>query len=92
MTTDDLAGLRRRREASYRLPPLSCGHRDPWTCPHRRMRMPAASPPACRPIPFVLSAALGALRRSWMCADDDRATLADVAAVLIALADVAEVA
>jgi hypothetical protein len=24
--------LRRRREASYRLPPLPCGHRDPLDC------------------------------------------------------------
>jgi hypothetical protein len=89
-----LAGLRRRREAAWRLPPLDCGCRDPWTCRHRRM--PASSSPSYtyRPIPFVLlSLALGAPRRAWLCADDaDRATLADIAAVLIELADVAEVA
>ncbi len=27
--------LRRRREASYRLPPLACGDRDPLLCDHR---------------------------------------------------------
>jgi hypothetical protein len=32
LLTDYLAGLRRRREASYRLPPLDCGCRDPWPC------------------------------------------------------------
>ncbi|TDV40107.1 hypothetical protein [Actinophytocola oryzae] len=25
--------LRARRAASYRLPPLACGHRDPLDCP-----------------------------------------------------------
>lgn len=29
---DNLAALRRRREASRRLPPLACGCVDPWTC------------------------------------------------------------
>jgi hypothetical protein len=29
-----IAALRRRREAAYRLPPLPCGHVDPWTCRH----------------------------------------------------------
>jgi hypothetical protein len=28
--------LRRRRVASWRLPPLDCGCRDPWTCKHYR--------------------------------------------------------
>ncbi len=28
------AGLHRRRDAAHRLPPLDCGHRDPWTCRH----------------------------------------------------------
>lgn len=27
-----IAGLRRRRAATYRLPVLDCGHADPWTC------------------------------------------------------------
>ena len=27
-----VAALRRRREASWRLPPLECGCRDPWRC------------------------------------------------------------
>ncbi|MER6601822.1 hypothetical protein [Streptomyces parvus] len=32
-TTDSIEEqLRRRREASYRLPPLDCGHRDPEDC------------------------------------------------------------
>jgi hypothetical protein len=31
---DELAKqLRRRREASRRLPPMPCGHRDPLDCP-----------------------------------------------------------
>jgi hypothetical protein len=29
------AQLRRRRAASYRLPPLSSGRRDPWGAPSR---------------------------------------------------------
>lgn len=30
---DDIAAqLRRRREASWRLPPMPCGHRDPLDC------------------------------------------------------------
>lgn len=29
-----IAGLRRRRAATYRVPALDCGHRDPWTCHH----------------------------------------------------------
>ncbi|OWL92844.1 hypothetical protein B7435_33390 [Mycolicibacterium peregrinum] len=27
-----MAGLRRRRAATYRLPVHDCGHADPWTC------------------------------------------------------------
>ncbi|OBB08921.1 hypothetical protein A5668_11945 [Mycolicibacterium fortuitum] len=27
-----MAGLRRRRAATYRLPALDCGHTDPWVC------------------------------------------------------------
>lgn len=27
-----IAGIRRRRAATYRLPALDCGHADPWTC------------------------------------------------------------
>lgn len=27
-----IAGIRRRRAATYRLPVLNCGHADPWTC------------------------------------------------------------
>jgi hypothetical protein len=43
MTVDDtLAGLRRRREASRRLPPLDCcSCSDPWPCQCHR---PAPSP------------------------------------------------
>lgn len=29
-----IAGLRRRRDASRRLPLLACGCRDPWPCRH----------------------------------------------------------
>jgi hypothetical protein len=29
---DIAAMLRRRREASWRLPPMACGHRDPLDC------------------------------------------------------------
>lgn len=36
-----VAALRRRRAASWRLPPLADGHRDPW-----RYRQPAPSPAA----------------------------------------------
>jgi hypothetical protein len=28
----DSDAMRRRRQASYRLPPLDCGCRDPWPC------------------------------------------------------------
>lgn len=30
-----MRGLKRRRAATWRLPPLPCGHADPWTCAHR---------------------------------------------------------
>uniref|UniRef100_A0A5Q5BKW4 Uncharacterized protein n=2 Tax=unclassified Mycobacterium TaxID=2642494 RepID=A0A5Q5BKW4_MYCSS len=33
-TADYIAGLRRRRAATYRLPVLACGCADPWTCRH----------------------------------------------------------
>jgi hypothetical protein len=29
---DVAAGMRRRREAAWRLPPLDCGHHDPLDC------------------------------------------------------------
>lgn len=31
-STEYIAGLRRRRAASRRLPVLPCGHSDPWVC------------------------------------------------------------
>lgn len=34
-SADYIRGLRRRRSASWRIPPLVCGHVDPWTCTHR---------------------------------------------------------
>ena len=40
------AQLRRRREASYRLPPLACGCRDPWPCRcHERCPCCGQEPP-----------------------------------------------
>jgi hypothetical protein len=80
------AQLRRRREASYRLPPLDCGCRDPWPCRCRPRRRTS------RPVPFVmLSVALSTLRRAWFLADEgDRIVLADIAAVLTDLAEPAE--
>ncbi len=32
--TQYIEGLRHRRAATYRLPPLDCGHVDPLTCRH----------------------------------------------------------
>lgn len=34
-SADYIHGLRRRRAASWRIPPLVCGHVDPWTCDHK---------------------------------------------------------
>ena len=71
--TDIVAMLARRREASWRLPPLACGCRDPLDHHRHRADIPVV----------VLSAALAALRRAWRRADDhDRATLETIAAVL----------
>ncbi len=32
---DYIRGLHQRRAASRRIPPLVCGHVDPWTCDHK---------------------------------------------------------
>ena len=87
---DTLAGLRRRREAARRLPPLECcGCRDPWTCRHHDDPKPYR-----RLWPVVsVSAARGALRRAWCRADPaDRAVLAEIADLLTEIAEPMETA
>lgn len=89
------ADLRRRREASWRLPPLPCGCPDPLGCRHYDDEpCQDDEPEPLRVVPFVmLSAALGALRRAWSHADaDDQVVLADIAAVLRSIAESGEVA
>ena len=71
---DAVSAMQRRREAARRLPPLSCGCRDPWQ--HH-----------CDKPTVRLSVALAALRRVWAFADNrDRETLASIAKVLTELA------
>jgi hypothetical protein len=40
-TTHYIAGLHRRRAATYRVPPLDCNCRDPWTCRCRSDAQPS---------------------------------------------------
>jgi hypothetical protein len=78
-----VAGLARRREATYRLPPLRCGCRDPLicTCRVRRQR-----PVHQRPVPMTvvsLRRTLDVLRRAWRYADPhDRNALCTLVAYL----------
>jgi hypothetical protein len=80
--------LRARREASYRLPPLRCGHSDPLSCliGHRPRRARRNDQPATV---LLLSQSLDVLRRAWQRAADDPADQDALHAIAIYLREVA---
>lgn len=80
-----IAGLRRRRNATYRLPPLDCGCVDPWSCGSSRNLREGHAASYSAAAEHLLNLGLTpapnipAMRELWQRSGDDRRLVQTIA-------------